>query len=114
MVVRHTGWRLVLPCLMLLLAATAVVEQAAAAEEERFDCHQLADWAAPTSAQEWFERSLWANHCYVFRLAPCESASTAFAPWRFPTIFRTVSSVKWLAFSMGRRWCSNGAGASGG
>ncbi|MFC3283677.1 MucB/RseB C-terminal domain-containing protein [Litchfieldella rifensis] len=35
--------------------------------ERGFDCRELADRPAPESASDWFERSLWANHCYVFR-----------------------------------------------
>ncbi|PXX99462.1 negative regulator for alginate biosynthesis MucB [Halomonas sp. LBP4] len=34
---------------------------------ERFDCRELADRAPPESALDWFERSLWASHCYVFQ-----------------------------------------------
>ncbi|WP_111412331.1 MucB/RseB C-terminal domain-containing protein [Billgrantia lactosivorans] len=37
------------------------------ADAERFDCRQLADWDQPESPLEWFERSLWANHCLVFQ-----------------------------------------------
>ncbi|WP_262489001.1 MucB/RseB C-terminal domain-containing protein [Halomonas sp. ANAO-440] len=34
---------------------------------EQFDCRQLSDWDAPESPIDWFERSLWANHCYIFQ-----------------------------------------------
>ncbi|MCG6657887.1 negative regulator for alginate biosynthesis MucB [Halomonas campisalis] len=66
MAARRTGWRLVLLALVglpLMAAAGAVATE----EDEHFDCQQLADWPAPKTAQAWFERSLWANHCYVFQ-----------------------------------------------
>ncbi|QEA40955.1 negative regulator for alginate biosynthesis MucB [Pistricoccus aurantiacus] len=31
-----------------------------------FDCGKLKNQAMPNSPDEWFERSLWANHCYIF------------------------------------------------
>ncbi|PMR82887.1 MucB/RseB C-terminal domain-containing protein [Halomonas urumqiensis] len=34
--------------------------------EEGFDCRTLDSGAPPDTALEWFERSLWAGHCYVF------------------------------------------------
>ena len=43
--------------------ATAEAEPA----EARFDCRQLAEWEAPQTSQEWFERSLWAGHCHTFQ-----------------------------------------------
>lgn len=36
-------------------------------QAERFDCRQLAEWEAPESPEEWFERSLWAGHCHVYQ-----------------------------------------------
>lgn len=36
-------------------------------ENNRFDCQQLAEWEAPQTPQEWFERSLWAGHCHTFQ-----------------------------------------------
>lgn len=54
-----------------LSAATAVAEEQALAsawdEERGFDCRVLEDREVPESATEWFERSLWANHCYIFQ-----------------------------------------------
>lgn len=39
---------------------------ATAQAEERFDCRELRTQPMPETALEWFERSLWAGHCYVF------------------------------------------------
>ncbi|ATJ82272.1 MucB/RseB C-terminal domain-containing protein [Halomonas beimenensis] len=36
-------------------------------EGPHFDCAELADGAPPDSARGWYERSLWANHCYVYQ-----------------------------------------------
>ncbi|WP_250147983.1 MucB/RseB C-terminal domain-containing protein [Halomonas jincaotanensis] len=33
---------------------------------DRVDCRDLEAMPTPSSALEWFERSLWANNCYVF------------------------------------------------
>lgn len=40
--------------------------QAASASTD-FDCTQLAEEDEPDSAVTWYERSLWAGHCYVFQ-----------------------------------------------
>ncbi|MDR5868220.1 MucB/RseB C-terminal domain-containing protein [Halomonas koreensis] len=45
-----------------LAAATGV-----APDQSHFDCGQLAEAPSPESAEGWYERSLWANHCYVFQ-----------------------------------------------
>lgn len=62
----RTAWRLA------LLGSLALVSLGAMASEEEteadtFDCAAVAEWDAPDSPMEWFERSLWANHCYVFQ-----------------------------------------------
>ncbi|WP_163576538.1 MucB/RseB C-terminal domain-containing protein [Halomonas faecis] len=62
----RTAWRLA------LLGSLALVSLGAMASEEEteadtFDCAAVAEWDAPESPMEWFERSLWANHCYVFQ-----------------------------------------------
>ncbi|TFH85452.1 negative regulator for alginate biosynthesis MucB [Billgrantia azerbaijanica] len=63
----RTLWRLALLG-GFLVAATAVAEEPpAGADRSQFDCGQVADWAPPDTPLEWFERSLWANHCYVFQ-----------------------------------------------
>lgn len=38
----------------------------ATSDADRVDCRELETLPAPSSALEWFERSLWANNCYVF------------------------------------------------
>lgn len=66
----RTLWRRVLlGGLVFAAAGTAVAEEepAANADRQRFDCRQVAEWGPPDTPLEWFERSLWANHCYVFR-----------------------------------------------
>jgi len=47
----------------LLISAGA---PAAEPDDERFDCRTLAQLEVPTTAQQWFERSLWAGHCYQY------------------------------------------------
>lgn len=49
---------------MLLAASPAALAEST--EAGRFDCRQLASRESPETALEWFERSLWAGHCYVF------------------------------------------------
>ncbi|RTR05989.1 MucB/RseB C-terminal domain-containing protein [Halomonas nitroreducens] len=68
------GWRRRSCQLMaLVLTGTAMMSVAVAqdapmaASEEQFDCTTLADEPDPESARGWFERSLWAGHCYVFQ-----------------------------------------------
>ncbi|MCE8015626.1 negative regulator for alginate biosynthesis MucB [Halomonas sp. MCCC 1A17488] len=53
----------------LLTHLSPVVAEAPAGQADagRFDCRQLADWEPPETPLEWFERSLWANHCLVFQ-----------------------------------------------
>lgn len=36
------------------------------ADDDHFDCRILARAEAPDTAREWFERSLWAGHCYFY------------------------------------------------
>ncbi|MDN3556728.1 MucB/RseB C-terminal domain-containing protein [Halomonas maura] len=67
-------WRRRSRHLMALVLAGAAMTSVAAAEEaspapsdEQFDCTTLADEPGPESARAWFERSLWAGHCYVFQ-----------------------------------------------
>ncbi|MCC5882962.1 MAG: MucB/RseB C-terminal domain-containing protein [Halomonas sp.] len=57
------GGVLLLTQLFPAFAETSVEQPQA----ERFDCRQLAEWAAPESPVEWFERSLWAGHCHVYQ-----------------------------------------------
>jgi sigma-E factor negative regulatory protein RseB len=62
-------WRsLLVACLLLGLGVFASVASAeeAGTTDERFDCRELTSRAAPESPSDWFERSLWAGHCYVF------------------------------------------------
>ncbi|GGX81136.1 hypothetical protein GCM10007160_05510 [Litchfieldella qijiaojingensis] len=68
--------RLVSPLAILLLsgmmsgiAQAEEIEDLASAwdSEKGFDCRVLADRPVPEVAAEWYERSLWATHCYVFR-----------------------------------------------
>lgn len=68
--------RLVSPLVFLMLGG-AMMSSVAQAEEENlatawngesgFDCRALLDRSTPGGAAEWFERSLWATHCYVFQ-----------------------------------------------
>ncbi len=57
--------RLLAACCLggLLISAGA---PAAEPDDERFDCRTLAHLEVPTTAQQWFERSLWAGHCYQY------------------------------------------------
>ncbi|WP_235207458.1 MucB/RseB C-terminal domain-containing protein [Halomonas salina] len=59
--VRLRAWRLVSAACMV--AALAPVAQASTG----IDCARLAEQDEPDSAQAWYERSLWASHCYDFR-----------------------------------------------
>ncbi|MFY0992499.1 MucB/RseB C-terminal domain-containing protein [Halomonas sp. C05BenzN] len=62
--------RLVVSLLVAAGLSLAVGAQARAADTgpgDRFDCRELAGQAAPETALEWFERSLWASHCYEFQ-----------------------------------------------
>jgi sigma-E factor negative regulatory protein RseB len=59
--------RLVVLCGIGSLALAAAADTPPDATDEHFDCRQIADWEAPDAALDWFERSLWANHCYVFQ-----------------------------------------------
>lgn len=63
----RTLWRLALLGGFLVAATAVAQEPTAGADRSRFDCRQVADWAPPDTPLEWFERSLWANHCYVFQ-----------------------------------------------
>ncbi|MDI5985579.1 MucB/RseB C-terminal domain-containing protein [Halomonas sp. M4R5S39] len=51
----------------LVLAVDAPALAADAEGGDRFDCRELAGREAPETAIDWFERSLWASHCYVFQ-----------------------------------------------
>jgi sigma-E factor negative regulatory protein RseB len=51
--------------LVAFVAQGSVPEQAI--DDNRFDCSSLAHQPAPETPGEWFERSLWASHCYVFQ-----------------------------------------------
>ncbi|MCE9663419.1 MucB/RseB C-terminal domain-containing protein [Halomonas sp. M5N1S17] len=53
--------------LFIVLPLAADTPRGAEIANEQFDCRQLSDWEAPESAIDWFERSLWANHCYIFQ-----------------------------------------------
>jgi sigma-E factor negative regulatory protein RseB len=50
--------------LLLLVGCLQVAH--AEVVEERFDCRTLEGQPAPEAALEWFERSLWAGHCYLY------------------------------------------------
>ncbi|MBB3140013.1 MucB/RseB C-terminal domain-containing protein [Halomonas organivorans] len=56
-----------------MLAGTALAAPALAdtaqldSGSSDFDCTQLAEEDEPDSAVSWYERSLWAGHCYVFQ-----------------------------------------------
>ncbi|WP_163559832.1 MucB/RseB C-terminal domain-containing protein [Halomonas sp. NO4] len=67
----RTAWRLALLASLALvgsLALTAFAQEGPDDSEPRhFDCAQIADWETPDSARAWYERSLWASHCYVFQ-----------------------------------------------
>ncbi|PMR73499.1 negative regulator for alginate biosynthesis MucB [Billgrantia endophytica] len=52
---------------MYLTPALAETQPGSDTQVDRFDCRQVADWEAPDSALSWFERSLWASHCYIFQ-----------------------------------------------
>lgn len=56
--------------LALGLASVAAVGQAQSLDEAvvdgRFDCRALEDLPAPDTPLAWFERSLWAGHCYRY------------------------------------------------
>ncbi|RDB43228.1 negative regulator for alginate biosynthesis MucB [Halomonas sp. DQ26W] len=53
--------------LAVTLPLAADTPRVAETPNEEFDCSQLADWKSPESATDWYERSLWANHCYIFQ-----------------------------------------------
>ncbi|GHC20735.1 sigma factor AlgU regulatory protein MucB [Aidingimonas halophila] len=36
-------------------------------DDEGFNCRVLEDQASPETAEGWYERSLWANHCYIMQ-----------------------------------------------
>lgn len=52
--------------LALLLASSSVLALEVDPEAERFDCRRLESAAAPDSPRDWYERSLWAGHCYHY------------------------------------------------
>ncbi|RCV87344.1 MucB/RseB C-terminal domain-containing protein [Billgrantia montanilacus] len=54
-------------CLGVALPLAADTPRGTETSNEGFDCRQLSDWEAPETASDWFERSLWANHCYIFQ-----------------------------------------------
>lgn len=62
--VRPRAWRLAGAALMT--AALMPVAQASPVSTD-FDCAPLAEEDEPDSASGWYERSLWASHCYDFR-----------------------------------------------
>ncbi|SDI78667.1 MucB/RseB C-terminal domain-containing protein [Billgrantia gudaonensis] len=64
--VGRTAWRLALLGGLIWVSA-GVLASEEEGEADSFDCAQVAEWDAPDSPMEWFERSLWANHCYVFQ-----------------------------------------------
>ncbi len=57
-------------CLGGLLISSALpaaqTQSGSGSDEELFDCRTLARAEAPATPREWFERSLWAGHCYVY------------------------------------------------
>lgn len=57
------------------LAASSSASGERDGEASAFECHGLAEREAPESAADWFERSLWANHCYVFQARAVRIAS---------------------------------------
>lgn len=48
----------------MFFAAQAFAQETSVVDH--VDCRELETLPAPTSALEWFERSLWANNCYIF------------------------------------------------
>lgn len=55
------------PHRFLAAAAVALLPLAAAqADDNAFYCPSLAEQPAPTTSQQWLERSLWAGHCYLY------------------------------------------------
>ncbi|EWG98503.1 MucB/RseB C-terminal domain-containing protein [Halomonas sp. BC04] len=67
----RTLFRLAVLCgiggLLVSLPLAADTPAGGETANEQFDCRQLSDWDAPESAIDWYERSLWANHCYIFQ-----------------------------------------------
>ncbi len=53
-------------CLGGLLISVGIQAAPSETGDEHFDCRTLAEAEAPTTAQQWFERSLWAGHCYQY------------------------------------------------
>lgn len=55
-------------CLLALLpmAATPAIAMDLPPEADHFDCRLLEEQPAPQTALEWYERSLWAGHCYRY------------------------------------------------
>ncbi|MBB3191076.1 MucB/RseB C-terminal domain-containing protein [Halomonas cerina] len=49
------------------LVMAALLPSRLQAAPEQFDCRTLADQGTPSSADEWFQRSLWASHCYIYQ-----------------------------------------------
>ncbi|QJQ94726.1 MULTISPECIES: MucB/RseB C-terminal domain-containing protein [Halomonadaceae] len=66
------GWTLSALLFGLLAPLTQAADQqvplaSAWNDEEGFDCRVLKDREAPQGASQWFERSMWANHCFIFQ-----------------------------------------------
>ncbi|WP_192036665.1 MucB/RseB C-terminal domain-containing protein [Halomonas sp. YLGW01] len=53
--------------LLLVLIWSSSPAVAESEESAGLDCRRLVEKPVPSSASAWFERSLWANHCYVFK-----------------------------------------------
>ncbi|MCK2182704.1 MucB/RseB C-terminal domain-containing protein [Halomonas getboli] len=62
---RPLAWRLA--GVALVAAALTPSVQAAMPASSGVDCTQLAEEDEPDSASAWYERSLWASHCYAFQ-----------------------------------------------
>ncbi len=53
--------------LLVPMLPAAADDETADQVSDGYDCQRLVGQSAPTTASGWFERSLWANHCYVFK-----------------------------------------------
>ncbi len=58
--------------LALTLGVPALAQEGQELDEswsdaEGYDCQRLDNQPIPEAAIDWFERSLWANHCYIFQ-----------------------------------------------
>lgn len=50
----------------LLAVATPAIAQDLSPDADHFDCRTLEEASVPRTALEWYERSLWAGHCYRY------------------------------------------------